>query len=95
MNEYFDSLQALCSADIKREEKMQGFSYDDVAHYARHMGCSHTQALRGLIAEYERDQEEREMEDMRQFIIDGGLWLLRDDDPRDVATRCLFPGEGP
>lgn len=71
---------------------MIGFSFDDVAHYARHMGCSHEQALAQLTKDYQRDQEEREAEDMREFILDGGLWTLFDDEAMDITARLLSTG---
>lgn len=32
-------------------DELQGFTPDDVAHYARHWGCSREQAVAGLVAE--------------------------------------------
>lgn len=34
-------------------------------------------------------QGQLEAEDMREFILDGGLWLLRDDDARDLTIALI------
>jgi hypothetical protein len=37
-------------------------------------------------------QDQLEAEDMRQFIIDGGLWTLFDDEAMDITARLLSTG---